>query len=40
MQRNKTVIIPAKKLFEAFFMEMEKPAIPCQILLSCLQNVY
>ena len=30
IQRYKTVVTPANKLFKAFFKEMEKPAIPCQ----------
>ena len=30
IQRYKTVVTPANKLFEAFFKEMEKRAIPCQ----------
>lgn len=30
IQRYKTAVTPAKKLFEALFKEMEKRTIPCQ----------
>ena len=39
MQRYKTVVTPAKKIFEAFFKEMENPEIPCQRY-SCFAYIY